>query len=132
MTTTNLRTYSNRFASMEEQPGGGWVIGDREYYLDYAAGAAHRPQLQTRGGRQQLVVRLTNATLNKAAALALSIAVAAALFVLICAPSWRWAENGLAGKSSERRGSIAPPRQIAKKRGGFHIRETRLSITSPA
>ena len=26
MTTTNLRTYSNRFASMEEQPGGGWVV----------------------------------------------------------------------------------------------------------
>ena len=50
---------------INEQPGGGWVIGDREYYLDYAAGAAHRPQIQTRGGRQQLVVRLTNATLNE-------------------------------------------------------------------
>jgi hypothetical protein len=48
-----------------EQPSGGWVIGDREYYLEYAAGAAHRPQIQTRGGRQQLVVRLTNATLNE-------------------------------------------------------------------
>ena len=41
------------------------MIGDREYYLDYPASSAHRPQLQTRGGRQQLVVRLTNATLNE-------------------------------------------------------------------
>lgn len=48
-----------------EQPAGGWVIGDREYYVDYPANAAHRPQIQTRGGRQQLVVRLTNATLNE-------------------------------------------------------------------
>ena len=60
--TCVLLAESNR---INEQPGGGWVIGDREYYLDYPASSAHRPQLQTRGGRQQLVVRLTNATLNE-------------------------------------------------------------------
>ena len=46
------------------QPSGGWVIGDREYYLDWPADPAHTPVVHTRGGKQQLVVRLSKATLE--------------------------------------------------------------------
>ena len=45
------------------QPNGGWVIGDREYYIDYPKDAAHQPLVQTRGERQQLVVRLSKSNL---------------------------------------------------------------------
>jgi hypothetical protein len=45
--------------------GGGWIIGDRNYYLDWPANSAHRPMVRTRGGHQQLVVRLSGQTLGK-------------------------------------------------------------------
>jgi len=38
---------------------GGWVIGDREWYLDWPADAALQPILRTWNGRQQLAVLLT-------------------------------------------------------------------------
>ena len=38
---------------------GGWVIGDREWYLDCPADAAAQPVLRTWNGRQQLAVLLT-------------------------------------------------------------------------
>ncbi|MBL9210341.1 MAG: hypothetical protein JNL92_07720, partial [Opitutaceae bacterium] len=47
------------------QPGGGWVIGDREWYLDWPAGAPHRPVVRTVGARQQLAVPVTGGTLEK-------------------------------------------------------------------
>lgn len=48
------------------QPDGkGWIVGDREWYLDWPENAARRPVLRTVNGRQQLAVPLTNATLEK-------------------------------------------------------------------
>ena len=48
------------------QPGGhGWVIGDREWYLDWPAEAPQTPVLRTVNGKQQLAVPLTSATLEK-------------------------------------------------------------------
>ncbi|HUR60672.1 MAG TPA: family 16 glycoside hydrolase [Opitutaceae bacterium] len=44
--------------------GGGWIIGDREWYIDWPADAAHQPVLRTRHGRQQLAVPLTAGTLE--------------------------------------------------------------------
>ena len=47
------------------QPGGaGWIIGDREWYLDWPAKSAHTPIVHTRGGKQQLVVRIGKAALD--------------------------------------------------------------------
>lgn len=46
------------------QPGGGWVVGDRDYYLDWPAGSAHQPAVRTVGDRQLLIVRLSKATLE--------------------------------------------------------------------
>lgn len=47
------------------QPGGGgWIIGDREWYLDWPADAAQPAVLRSREGRMQLAVPLTNATLE--------------------------------------------------------------------
>ncbi len=46
------------------QPDGGWVIGDRDYYLDWPAGSAHQPTLRQVGDRQLLVVRLSKSTLE--------------------------------------------------------------------
>ncbi len=47
------------------QPDGhGWVIGDREWYLDWPADATVAPILRTRNGHQQLAVPLTRATLE--------------------------------------------------------------------
>ncbi len=40
------------------QPGGGYLIGDREYYIDWPADASLQPRIRTEGGRQQLVVHL--------------------------------------------------------------------------
>ena len=46
------------------QPSGGWVIGDRDYYLDWPAGSAHQPAVRKVGERELLIVRLTRATLE--------------------------------------------------------------------
>ena len=46
------------------QPGGGWVIGDREYYLDWPAASTHQPTIRKVGGKQLLVVRLSKSTLE--------------------------------------------------------------------
>ncbi len=46
------------------QPGGGWVIGDRGYYLDWPAGSVHQPTLRKVGDHQLLVVRLSKSTLE--------------------------------------------------------------------
>lgn len=51
-------------SSITPQPGGGWIIGDREYYLDWPAGAVHQPVIRTVGDRQLLVVRLSKSTLE--------------------------------------------------------------------
>ena len=48
------------------QPDGtGWIVGDRAWYLDWPADAAHRPVLRTVNGRQQLAVPLAGSTLAK-------------------------------------------------------------------
>ncbi len=46
------------------QPGGGWVIGDRDYYIDWPAGSAHQPTIRKVGDRQLLFVRLSKSTLE--------------------------------------------------------------------
>ena len=52
--------------SITAQPDGhGWVIGDREWYLDWPADAAHRPVVRTVNGKQQLAVPLTAGNLEK-------------------------------------------------------------------
>lgn len=51
-------------SSITPQPGGGWVIGDREYYIDWPNGSPHQPWIRTVGDRQLLVVRLGKATLG--------------------------------------------------------------------
>jgi hypothetical protein len=51
--------------SITPQPGGkGWIIGDREYYIDWPAGAAQQPTIRTVGDKQLLVVRLARSTLE--------------------------------------------------------------------
>lgn len=48
------------------QPDGkGWIIGAREWYLDWPAGAAQPAVVRTVNGRQQLAVPLTSASLEK-------------------------------------------------------------------
>ena len=48
------------------QPGGeGWVVGDREWYLDWPADAAQRPVVRSINGKQQLAVPLSSATLEQ-------------------------------------------------------------------
>ena len=46
------------------QPGGGWVVGDREYYVDWPADSAHQPVIRKVGNQQLLVVRLSKSTLE--------------------------------------------------------------------
>ncbi len=47
------------------QPGGhGWIVGDREWFVDWPANAPHRPVLRTINGRQQLAVALTATNLE--------------------------------------------------------------------
>jgi hypothetical protein len=46
------------------QPGGGWVIGDRSYYIDWPAGSPHQPTIRQVGDQQLLVVRLSKSTLE--------------------------------------------------------------------
>jgi hypothetical protein len=49
------------------QPGGtGWIIGDREWYLDWPAGSVPTPVVHVRGGKQQLVIRVTKSVLDTA------------------------------------------------------------------
>ena len=63
MTTTNLRTYSNRFASMEEQPGGGWVVFNgitgEPVYLDPEADFPEARVFKTYGLARTAMVELT-------------------------------------------------------------------------
>ncbi len=48
------------------QPGGqGWIIGARDWYLDWPANAAVAPVVRTVNGKQQLAVPLSNASLEK-------------------------------------------------------------------
>lgn len=46
------------------QPGGGWIVGDRDYYIDWPAGSAHQPTIRKVGDKQLLVVRLSKSTLE--------------------------------------------------------------------
>ena len=46
------------------QPRGGWVVGDREYYLDWPADSAHQPSLRKVGDQLLLFVRLSKSTLE--------------------------------------------------------------------
>jgi hypothetical protein len=50
--------------SIKPQPTGGWVVGDREYYIDWPADAVQQPAIRTVGDRQLLVVRLAKSTLE--------------------------------------------------------------------
>jgi hypothetical protein len=45
-------------SAIAPQAGGGYVIGDREYYIDWPAEAPVQPSIRTEGKRQQLVVHL--------------------------------------------------------------------------
>lgn len=45
--------------------GNGWVVGAREWYLDWPADAARQPVLRTVNGKQQLAVPLTAGSLEK-------------------------------------------------------------------
>ncbi len=48
------------------QPGGqGWIIGARDWYLDWPADATHTPVIRTVNGRQQLAIALSGANLEK-------------------------------------------------------------------
>ena len=48
------------------QPDGrGWIVGDREWYLDWPADAALTAVVRHHDGRAQLAVPLTTATLEK-------------------------------------------------------------------
>jgi hypothetical protein len=53
-------------AAIAPQPEGrGWIVGAREWYLDWPANAQQQPVLRTVNGKQQLAVPLTNASLEK-------------------------------------------------------------------
>ncbi|MES2695146.1 MAG: family 16 glycoside hydrolase [Verrucomicrobiota bacterium] len=52
--------------TITRQPdGSGWIVGDREWYIDWPAGAPRQPVLRTVAGRQQLAVPLTGSTLEQ-------------------------------------------------------------------
>jgi hypothetical protein len=52
--------------TITRQPdGGGWIVGEREWYLDWPKDAAQHPVIRNVRGRQQLAVPLTSATLNR-------------------------------------------------------------------
>lgn len=52
--------------SITPQPdGSGWIVGAREWYLDWPASAPRRPVLRSVNGKQQLAVPLTAASLEK-------------------------------------------------------------------
>lgn len=54
-------------ATITRAPGGhGWIVGDREWYVDWPEGSPFTPQIRsTANGRQQLAVRLSKDTLEK-------------------------------------------------------------------
>lgn len=53
-------------ATITPQPdGAGWIIGDREWYLDWPADSRVRPVLRDRGGRQQLAAPVVRSTLGQ-------------------------------------------------------------------
>jgi hypothetical protein len=43
----------------------GFIVGDREWYLDFPKESPHTPLVLSRGDRQWLVVPLTNAVLDQ-------------------------------------------------------------------
>lgn len=45
-------------SAITPQPGGGYVVGDRDYYIDLPAETAARAEVRTRGDRQLLVVAM--------------------------------------------------------------------------
>ncbi len=45
--------------------GKGWVIGGREWFIDWPADAAHRPVVRNVNGKQQLAIALTAGNLEK-------------------------------------------------------------------
>lgn len=48
------------------QPGGrGWIIGQREWFLDWPADSAHRPVIRSFNGRQHLAIPLSAGNLEK-------------------------------------------------------------------
>ncbi|MBL9187167.1 MAG: DUF1080 domain-containing protein [Opitutaceae bacterium] len=52
--------------SITPQPGGaGWIVGDREWFIDWPATAAHRPVVRHVNGKQQLAVALNAGNLEK-------------------------------------------------------------------
>jgi hypothetical protein len=52
--------------SITPQPGGkGWIVGDREWFVDWPANSPQHPIVRTVDGRQQLAVALTAANLEK-------------------------------------------------------------------
>jgi hypothetical protein len=52
--------------TIKQQPDGrGWIIGEREWYLDWPSNAARQPVLRSVNGNHQLAVPLTAATLEK-------------------------------------------------------------------
>ncbi|MEO6244442.1 MAG: family 16 glycoside hydrolase [Opitutaceae bacterium] len=52
--------------SITPQPGGkGWIIGEREWFIDWPANAPQQPIIRSLNGKQQLAVALTTANLEK-------------------------------------------------------------------
>jgi hypothetical protein len=47
-------------STITAQPGGGYVIDDRKYYLDWPKGAPTQQLIRREGGRMQLLVRITD------------------------------------------------------------------------
>ena len=53
-------------STIAPQPDGrGWIIGEREWYLDWNPKAGRQPVVRTVGGKQQLAIPLTAATLTE-------------------------------------------------------------------
>ena len=53
-------------AGITAQPGGtGWIVGDREWFIDWPAASPHRPVLRSVNGRTQLAVPITGGSLEK-------------------------------------------------------------------
>ena len=44
---------------------GGYVVGERDWYVDWPEGSPHQPEIREVGGRQLLVVPVTQGTLGK-------------------------------------------------------------------
>jgi hypothetical protein len=45
--------------------GGGWIVGDRAWYIDWPADAARHPVVRSVNGKQQLAVPITSAALEQ-------------------------------------------------------------------